>query len=354
MKGISSTSGLEIQIEPFIIDLTSPCSTAPTTPGSTIDECDVWADDSSGQVVNTKTPSSSSSSTELREFDIDLEADSENENVLASLFLPSYHGLSLFETLIQDSSPAARAAILYYLPLTPVVPRDISDLVPSLLHDADIMASLATNIAYYHTMSFTSEDELETLLMQILLCGDVERKTNQTLDDEITQLYHFTKQQITQHLNTTAANLQRSASVKHEQMLRKIVLQWEKKWRRRRRIARNTLPPEWHAETQAPLPYGCKTNADVFLDVNEMYTLAEPPSADWAQSRTSTYFSMGLVSFAPRVVLPDAAADARMPGTAGFGCVEAVWEERGCRGHVCRWDRLLDVRASWLDCQMKG
>ncbi|XPS78935.1 hypothetical protein M3J09_010932 [Ascochyta lentis] len=38
MKGTSLRTGLEIEIEPFILDLNSPCSTTPSSPTSETDD----------------------------------------------------------------------------------------------------------------------------------------------------------------------------------------------------------------------------------------------------------------------------------------------------------------------------
>jgi hypothetical protein len=54
------------------------------------------------------------------------------------------------------------------------------------------------------------------------------------------------------------------------------------------------LPLEAFIEPGVPLPYGCTTLADVFTDVNEMYDPYAKPSVGWAQTRPSSYNSIGI------------------------------------------------------------
>lgn len=305
MECISSTTGSEIQVEPFIIDLTSPHSTAPSTPTPEIDRFDVWSDHASEQASDTTAPSSPSASLNLNIPARNALHATEDEYLLVFFSSsPTCSRPSLFEVLVRDDSIAARAALLYYLPLSPVVQRDISTLVPLLLHDTEIMTSLATNIAYYHAHSFISPAELENLLTHMLLCSDPKPQKNTTKDDKIHQLYHFTKRQIEQYRAIVVPQAQSRAEQNHEKNLLKNATRWEKTSRRKRRVTREALPNKWHARIDVPLPYGCATQADVFVDVNEMYTLVGPPCVDWAQARVSTYCSMGLGRFTPRVVLP--------------------------------------------------
>lgn len=163
-----------LETETFVIELDSPCSTTPPSSTKDDNEHHFWPD-----LVSGKTPDTTvspdlpiSPTTECSAFDF--LSDTDDESLLDSIFSPIEPSLTLFETLVQDPCPASRAAILYYLPLAPVVQRDISALVPSLLDDEEVMISLATNIAYYHAQDFISESELEYLLMKILVCRNRE------------------------------------------------------------------------------------------------------------------------------------------------------------------------------------
>ncbi|KAJ4362701.1 hypothetical protein N0V95_001303 [Ascochyta clinopodiicola] len=272
MKRLSVTTDLQLEIVPFIIDLGSPCSTAQSTPTSETD--------------------------------------------LATLPPSSHCPLTLFEILVSDllspePTPASRAAILYYLPRSPVVQRDISTFVPALLNDTDIMTTLATNIGYYHAHEFISDTELEYLLTRILVCGDEEGKVYQNLDSRVHQLYHFTKRQVEQYGNIVVPTRKLHEVKTHQRKLKKNTRHHEKNWRRKCEVARSTMPKEWHVPSDIPLPYGCSTYADVFTEVNEMFTLLGPSSLDRAQARSSSYPSFGLELRRPRVKVPDINTDQR-------------------------------------------
>lgn len=288
MKSISSTTGLEVYVEPFITDLVSLCETASTGPISDFSQVEAWSE---------YAPCS----------EHDFFSATSGESLLDFLFSPTYPSLTLFETLVRDESPASRAAILYYLPLSPVVRRDISALIPSLLGDPEIVVSLATNIGYYHAHNFISDGELEYLFMHILTCGDGPGKIYQNLDARLLHLYHLTKRQVDQYHDIVVPSQKLWEEGNHQRMLKKTKRNREKNWQRKRAAAHRTLSEDSHVQPGVPLPYGCSTNADVFTDVNEMYTLLDPPGLDWAQSRTSSYHSLGLGEQPPRVVLPDKA-----------------------------------------------
>ncbi|KAF9692951.1 hypothetical protein EKO04_009201 [Ascochyta lentis] len=347
MKGTSLRTGLEIEIEPFILDLNSPCSTTPSSPTSETDESVPSKDFSSNvsdlasascltsdlgkcDLFSKTTTTSSISDSKSGESDLGYNTDSTDLPALHPL--PTSPSLTLFETLASDlrsrePSPASRAAILYYLPRSPVVQRDISALVPSLLDDTEIMSYLATNIGYYYAHNYISDTELEYLLAQILVCGDEQGRVYQNLDNRVLQLYHFTKRQIEQYRNMVIPVHKLREVENHQKMLRKNSRRHEKDWRRKRAAARCTLPEEWHARANIPLPYGCSTYADVFTDVNESYTLQGPPCVDWAQARPSSYQSLGLESRRPRVAVPDGNADKRVPGTTGLVAATCEAEE---------------------------
>lgn len=76
---------------------------------------------------------------------------------------------------------------------------------------------------------------------------------------------------------------------------------------------------QWRIQPEVALPYGCKTNADVFTAVNEVYgSLAAPdsPGPDWAQSIRHSNESKGIYKDRPWINLPKKAADMRTPQTA--------------------------------------
>lgn len=150
---VLSTTGLEIEIEPFILDLSSPCSTTPSTPTT---DC---SDPNNSTDIRSKTTS-----------EADLFNESNGENLLNFLFSPTEPYLTLFETLAQDPSPAARAALIYYMSFAPLVQRDISALVPSLLHEEEVMNGIAINVGQFYTRGFVSVTEVEYLLMHISVC----------------------------------------------------------------------------------------------------------------------------------------------------------------------------------------
>ena len=311
MKGISSTTGLEIDIEPFIIDLTSPCSTATSTLRSDINGSDTGFDFAAEGVSDTKATSGppSSSVSECSEFDF--LSDTDGESLLDFLFSLTELYLSLFETLVRDPSPASRAAILYYLPRAPLVQHDITILVPSLIDDEEVMTSLATNIGYYHAHGFISDAELEHLLMQILVCNDVEGTVPYNSDDRTLDLYHSTQQQVERYRSTIIPQQKLEAQKIHQRMLKKHNHHRKKNWRRKHAAAQLMLPNESRTQPGVPLPYGCSTIADVFTDVNEMYTVLDMPSVDWARSRPSSHESIGLYMQQPRVNLPEKGVDER-------------------------------------------
>ena len=196
MKSISLTAGLEIEIEPFVIDVTSSFSTTPSIPVSDFSDPNIWSSSNSDTISDTAASSSHPPISVAVCIDFHFLSEIDGENLLDFLFSPTVPTLSLFEALVRDSSAASRAAILYYLPLLPATQRDISALVPSLLDDPEIMASLATNIGYYHAHDFISDTELEYRLMQILTCGDAEGQVYQDLHDRRLHRYHLTQRQV--------------------------------------------------------------------------------------------------------------------------------------------------------------
>lgn len=339
MKGISLTTGLEIEIEPFIIDLDTPCSTAPSSPAVESDEPDRWFDSNSEKESEFTSSSSSSLCSVIERSKFDFLSGTDEESLLDFLLSPKVVPLSLLETLVRDTSPACRAAILYYLPLSPITQGDISALIPSLLDDVEIMISLATNIGYYYACGFISETELEYLLVQILTCADSKGKVYQNLDGRVLDVYHLTQQQIENYRVMIIPYHKLKQEANHQKMLKKNVIARHKNWRRNRTAIRSKMPLKAFEEVDIPLPYGCTTLADKFTDVNEMYDPYAPPSVDWAETRPSPYntFGMGCHRDPVRVYLPGKDVDKR---EVKIG--ELFGEERASEG-----ESYAETRASF-------
>lgn len=283
----------EEDVEPFIIDLSTPCSTAPSSP--------IYEEYGSESPLDPKSNPhdllSETDATDLPDLLSSLITPSKREtpdflletdgtNLLDFLFSPPpTPSLGLYETLLADPSPAARAAVLFYLKLTPVVQHNITTLVPPLLHDYRVMVSLATNIAYFNARGFIPEWELEYLLMQILVCPNPAGTNTSVLDPRITCLYHMTLDQINLYRAALVPQQVLVKQAEHERML----MQYNEERGRQRRCkaerATLALPWESHVAAGVPLPYGCATSAQLFMDVNEMYTCEAPPHSDWAQVR---------------------------------------------------------------------
>ena len=272
MKTVLPGTPPELEIEPFIIDLSTPCSTPPSSPTYEEHKTELSLE------PNSNSPSKRGTHDFLSETD--------DTSVLDFLFSPQpTPSLGLFETLLADSSPAARAAILYYLKLTPVVQHNITTLVPPLLHDEEVMVSLATNIAYFNAHGFIPEWELEYLLIQILVCPNPAGTNTSVLDPRIIYLYHLTHYLIDLYRNAIVPQKELAEQAKREHTLKHRNLEHNKQRGLQAQRAALALPYEAHLKSGVPLPYGCYTAAQVFTEVNETYTCEAPPHRLWAQSR---------------------------------------------------------------------
>ena len=272
MKTVLPGTPPELEIEPFIIDLSTHWSTPPSSP----------TDEEYGTELSLEPNSNSPSKRGTHDF----LSETDDTSVLDFLFSPQpTPSLGLFETLLADASPAARAAILYYLNLTPVVQHNITTLVPSLLHDEGVMVSLATNIAYFNAHGFIPEWELEYLLIQILVCPNPAGTNTSVLDPRIIYLYHLTHDLINLYRNAIVPQQALAERAKRERTLKLSNLEHNKQRRQQAHRATLALPYEAHLNPGVPLPYGCFTSAQVFTEVNEMYTCEAPPCRLWAQSR---------------------------------------------------------------------
>lgn len=108
----------------------------------------------------------------------------------------------------------------------------------------------------------------------------------------------------------------------------KIKLQ-KKNWRRKRADVHQSLDVQWRVQPDVALPYGCKTNADVFTAVNEMYdSLAAPdsPGPDWAQSIRHSNESEGIHKGRASINLLKKAANMRTSQAAK--CISNVPDDR--------------------------
>jgi hypothetical protein len=289
----------EEEIEPFIIDLSTPCSTPPSSPTFEEDEIEFSLE------PNSNSPSKRGTHDFLSETD--------GTSVLDFLFSPPpTPSLGLFETLLADPSPAARAAILYYLPMIPVVQHQITTLVPPMLHDFEVMASLATNIAYFNAHGFIPEWELEYLLMQILVCPNPAGTNTSVLDPRIICLYHLTLDLIPFFRDVVVPKQKLAEQTGRENMRKLWNVEHEMQRRRKAELAALALPYESHLDAGVPLPYGCSTMAQVFTEVNETYTHEAPPNLYWALSRP-TYHVHHRNRDTPVVRLPCRDTDKRVP-----------------------------------------
>jgi hypothetical protein len=202
--------------------------------------------------------------------------------------------------------------MLYYLQLTPVVQHNITTLVPPLLHDSGVMASLASNIAYFNAHGFIPAWELEYLLMQILVCPNPAGTNTSVLDPRIICLYHLTLDLIDLYRDAIVPKqkLAERAGRKHMQKLYNV--EHEKQRRRKAELAALALPYESHLDPGVPLPYGCSTSAQVFTEVNETYTCEAPPDLYWALSRP-TFQVHHRNRDTPKIQLPCKDTDKRVP-----------------------------------------
>ncbi|KAF3034032.1 hypothetical protein E8E11_004216 [Didymella keratinophila] len=198
MKGVSPTTDLEIDIESFKFDLDSPSSRPPPNPTKNNIPCRhlskpvIWK--SPLATISPRSPSSPAAGGSVSDF----WSESHDVSLLDFIFspIPIAPSPTLFETLVRDPGPSARAAILYYLPFLPVVQRDIPTLTPALLDDEEIMISLATNMAYNHAQECIPKWELEYLLMEISSCRNRQDVHRSGMEMKVVQFYHFAQWQI--------------------------------------------------------------------------------------------------------------------------------------------------------------
>jgi hypothetical protein len=289
----------EEEIEPFIIDLSTPCSTPPSSPTFEEDEVEFSLE------PNSNSPSKRGTHDFLSETD--------GTSVLDFLFSPPpTPSLGLFETLLADPSPASRAAILYYLPMTPLVQHQITTLVPPMLHDFEVMAAVATNIAHFNAQGFIPKWELEYLLMQILTCPNPAGTNTSVQDPRIICLYHMTLDLIPFFRDIVVPQQELAEQFGRENRRKLMNVEHEQQRRRKAQLAALALPYECHLDAGVPLPYGCSTMADVFTEVNESYTHEAAPDLHWAVSRR-TFNVPHRTRDKPVVQLPCKDADKRVP-----------------------------------------
>ena len=299
MKTVLPGTPPELEIEPFIIDLSTPWSTPPSSP--TAEEY--------GTELSLEPNSNSPSKRGTHDF----LSETDDTSVLDFLFSPQpTPSLGLFETLLADASPAARAAILYYLKLTPVVQHNITTLLSSLLHDEEVMVGLATNIAYFNAHGFIPEWELEYLLTQILVCPNPAGTNTSVLDPRIICLYHLTHDLINLYRDAIVPQHELAERDRLERIRKAAYLEHKKQRRLQGHRAALALPYEAHLNPGVPLPYGCFTTAQVFTEVNEMYTSEASPYRLWVQSRPIFYIITNRHR-KRRVRVPCKDADKRVP-----------------------------------------
>lgn len=242
MKGMSPATSLEIDIEPFIIELDSPCSTAPPSPTKDRNPSRYWPEPlhwkSPLAAIQLELPSPAANGSAP-----DFWPECNDVELLDLLFSPIEPSLTLFEILIRHPSPSARAAILYYLPFAPVVQRDIPALVPALLDDEEVMLSLATNIAYYYARDFIAEWELEYLLMEILSCRN--REGVYGVDMKVVQFYHLTLWQIQRYRQHYVPRSTQNEQARNQKQLRDNIKHRDKQWKRKRAGVRKSLDFDW-------------------------------------------------------------------------------------------------------------
>ncbi|OSS51977.1 hypothetical protein B5807_03425 [Epicoccum nigrum] len=297
MKAVLPKMPLEVEIEPFIIDLSTSYSTPSSSPT-----------DEDHESESSLEPESNSLS---KHGTRDLLLETDGTNLLNFLFSPPTPSLGLFETLLADASPAARAAILYNLTLTPLVQRNITTLVSPLLHDEQVIVGVARNIAYFDAIGFIPEWELEHLLIQILACPNPAGSNTSVLDPRIICLYHLTLEQIDSFRNALVPKQKLAERAGRMNMLKLWHREYEKQLRFKANRAALALPYGSHLDPGIPLSYGCSTSAQMFTDVNEMYICEAPPCKYWAFSR-ATYHAVYRRNQAPIVKMPCKDTDNRV------------------------------------------
>lgn len=121
----------------------------------------------------------------------------------------------------------------------------------------------------------------------------------------------------------------------------------EKTMKRQKGNARRSLRRDFFEDPGVPLPYGCSNLAEVFMDVNEMYTLSALPGVDWAQSRPSSHQSLGIELRRAMVRFPDNGVDKRALNVFEKTATEPTrvsesFSELGCRSS--HWTFVQGVR----------
>ena len=262
----------------------------------------------------------------------DFWSDTNDVELLDFLFSSVVPYFTFFKTLIHPPSPSARAAILYYLPFSPVVPRDIRALIPALLDDHEIMISLATNITYYHARELIPEWELEYLLMQILTCRNREGAHRDDIDRKVVEFYHLTLWQVQRYRQYYVPRSKRNTQARDQKELEYDVKRKEKSSKRERAAIQKKLNLNWRVQSDVPLPYGCNTLADVYIDVNETYDpsyVAAVP-VDWAQSVLHSDESKEIYVISPAVNLPLQGTDVRGLQIVNSADTVSVYEDCWC------------------------
>ncbi|KAF1831439.1 hypothetical protein BDW02DRAFT_556906 [Decorospora gaudefroyi] len=133
-----------------IFDLTTPCSTRPSSPVSETSSLEIESDTESEQVANAEAP----------------------------IQIPQ---LTLLQTLVNAIVLAGKTRspqetrLLNYLHLTPATPTDVQSIIPTLSHYPAVTDKLATNIAYYHACGAIPNASLDQILQHILAAGDAQQ-----------------------------------------------------------------------------------------------------------------------------------------------------------------------------------